>query len=195
MNKNNLSDEELLECYRHTGNNQYWEAIYTRYYDKVLWRCTSYIKDPIRAQDLTQDIFLKLIGKINSFQQQAKFSTWFHRFILNYCYDQVYTKRNHPVISLAEAPQAYDIQWEDESVLVADEKEQHLQAAFKGLDLKEQLLLTLKYDHQLSVRVIALQTGLTECAVRMRLKRCRDKLRKRYLDLGPCFVSYKSQKT
>jgi DNA-directed RNA polymerase specialized sigma24 family protein len=71
----NLSDEELVRLYIDTQRNAYFERLYERYCDKVYRKCLSFTKDPVRAEDFTHDIFLKLIIKLGGFREQAKFST------------------------------------------------------------------------------------------------------------------------
>lgn len=65
-----------MRLYIEMQQNVYFERLYERYCDKVYWKCQSFVKDPVRAEDLAHDVFLRLILKLSSFKGQAKFSTW-----------------------------------------------------------------------------------------------------------------------
>lgn len=81
------TDEELVRLYVTTQRNEYFESLYSRYCDKVYRKCLSFSKDPARAEDYTHDVFLRLIMKIGSFREEAKFSTWLYSVTYNYCMD------------------------------------------------------------------------------------------------------------
>ena len=53
------------------------------------------MKDSARAEDFTHDIFLKLILKLGTYKETARFSTWLYSITYNYCMDQlrIYKKR------------------------------------------------------------------------------------------------------
>ena len=63
---------------------------------------------------------------------------------------------------------------------VAESAALQLERSLSKLSNLEQTVLRMKYQDQISVREIALLNGLTESAVKMRLKRSRGKLRTMY---------------
>ena len=179
-----LSDEELVSLYIETQKNAYFERLYERYCDKVYRKCLSFTKDPVRAEDLTHDVFLKVVLKLSTFQGQAKFSTWLYSVTYNYCTDQVRSSRLHREVYSDEGWERYDVGAEDENDLteLAEFEAKQVQRALEKLPADEQTMLLMKYQDDVSIREIAILNGLTESTVKMRLKRSRDKLRKYYLE-------------
>ncbi|GAB3943546.1 RNA polymerase sigma factor [Spirosoma harenae] len=175
------SDEELVRFYVDTQRNIYFEKLYERYCDKVYRKCLSFTKDPVRAEDLTHDIFLKLVVKLGSFREQAKFSTWLYSITYNYCTDQIRSHNLHREVYMDEGWERLDIGAEDGLAELAEMEAKQLERALRQLPPDEQTLLLMKYQDDISIRDIADINGLTESAVKMRLKRSRDKLRKHYL--------------
>ena len=162
--------------------NVYFEQLYERYCDKVYRKCLSFTKDPMQAEDLTHDIFLKIILKLSSFREQAKFSTWLYSITYNYCTDQVRSPHRHQEVHLDEGWERFEAGTDDGLSELAEMQAQQLRRAMDQMPVDEQALLMMKYQDDISIREIANVNGTTESAVKMRLKRSRDKLRKYYLE-------------
>lgn len=174
------TDEELVRLYVETQRNQYFEALYTRYCDKVYRKCLSFTKDSARAEDFTHDIFLKLIVKLGGFKEQAKFSTWLFSVTYNYCTDHTRVRKGNEV--LAEDIDRVPDLGDDNEAEIAEMEAAGLRKALEHLSADEKGLLLMKYQDDFSIRDIADMSKLTESAVKMRLKRAKDKLRKHYLE-------------
>ncbi len=180
MRMKQYTDEELVRLYVETQRNQYFEALYTRYCDKVYRKCLSFTKDSARAEDFTHDIFLKLIVKLGGFKEQAKFSTWLFSVTYNYCTDHTRIRRGNEFLTddIDRVPDYSD----DNDAEIAEMQAVGLRKALEQLNADEKSLLLMKYQDDFSIRDIADMSKLTESAVKMRLKRAKDKLRKHYLE-------------
>lgn len=176
------TDEELVRMFIVTQRNPYFEELYERYSGKVYRKCLSFVKDQAKAEDFTHDIFLKLIFKLGSYNENARFSTWLYSITYNYCMDQlrinkkrveVYTDEN------LEVPDDTDLNtmFEDPDV-----ETKRLKRAMEGLTTEEKSILMMKYQDDLSIREIADVFKITESATKMRLLRSREKLRNKYLE-------------
>lgn len=176
----NFTDEELVTLYLETRQEAYFNDLYARYCHKVHRKCLSFIKDETQATDLTQDIFLRLLLKINSFKQQSKFSTWLYAITYNYCTDQLRLPSRR-----LERQSGVDVETmygkADEGLADIDELvAQQLAQALNHLPVEERNMLLLKYEQEVSIRELAALHALTESAVKMRLKRSRDRLKRHY---------------
>lgn len=175
----NFTDEELVSHYLETRSNDYFEQLYERYCNKVHRKCLSFTKDTMQAEDLTQDIFIRLIVKLDGYKKQAKFSTWLYSVTHNYCADQIKLPRQRQEI-------ATNGNWDGIVVTTDDSAEQEeaqgrlVQLAMSKLSSDEQGLLRQKYQEEVSIKELAQYYSLSESAVKMRLKRSRDRLRELY---------------
>lgn len=179
---NLYTDEELVYEFIHTQRNSYFEELYRRYADKVYRKCLSFVKDSARAEDFTHDIFLKLILKLGTYKETARFSTWLYSITYNYCMDQlrIYKKRGEVFQDEElEIPDDTDLNvaFEDPDIEI-----KRLNNALDHLQMEEKSILMMKYQDDLSIREIAETFQITESAVKMRLMRSREKLRTRYLE-------------
>lgn len=178
-----FTDEELVSSYLETRQNDYFEQLYERYCQKVHRKCLSFTKNSTQADDLTQDIFLRLMLKLDGYKQQAKFSTWLYSITFNYCADQVRMPRRYQEVSV-------DDNWDRIQIPVDDSAERDETAirlvhqSMACLNADEQALLRRKYEDGISIKELANEHALTESAIKMRLKRSRDRLRQRYWQLN-----------
>lgn len=180
-----FSDEELVRLYVATGSLTYFDALYKRYYQKVYTQCLSFSENTSEAQDFTQEVFLKLVTKLSSFREEAKFANWLYSITFNYCADQQRLKKQLQVLFVDYYRTSLELPSDEESV------EQEMLAAertIQQLPQAEQSLLLMRYQENRSIRDIALLNGLTENAVKMRLKRLRDRLRQTYLQSASNFM-------
>ena len=171
------TDEELVRRYVETGLNTYYGQLYSRYWAKVYHKCLLFSKDPALAKDLSHDIFLKLVSKLSGFRGQAKFSTWLYSITSNYCTDQLRQLKLRQALFVAGDWPHQDVAQEEDETEVAEQEALQVEWSLQQLPPLEQVMLRLKYQEKSSIREIAVLYGLTECSVKMRLKRSRDKLR------------------
>ncbi|GAB2596117.1 RNA polymerase sigma factor [Spirosoma areae] len=169
-----LTDEETIRQLLPGQPNQCFETLYNRYVKKVYRRCLSMTKDSEKAQDFTHDIFLKVFDKLDAFQERSTFSTWLYSIAYNYCSDQLrIAKRLH--YTPLEDSMKQDIAESKEGQL-HEETLQVINRAMATLSASEQALLRLKYEEGLRIEEIAERYGLKASAVKMRLKRTREKI-------------------
>lgn len=180
--KDSRSDEELVRLYVETQRNFYFEQLYERYADKVYRKALSFVKDSAKAEDFTHDIFIKLIVKLGTFKEDARFSTWLYSITYNYCMDQLRVAKKRGEIYSDEELEAADSVDLNTVFDEGDVEVKRLNKAMDYLSADEKSILMMKYQDDLSIRDIADIFRVTESAVKMRLLRSREKLRKKYLE-------------
>ncbi len=174
-----VEDEELVRLYVETQRNIYFEELYDRYVDKVYRKCLSFVKNDAQAEDFTHDIFLRVVLKIGSFKEHAKFSTWLYSITYNYCMDQVRQVKRQAEVALDEnfdlADDGYDLE-------LVEMQTQGLKKALQKIDPDERAILLMKYQDDFSIKEISETLKITESAVKMRLMRTKEKLKKIYTE-------------
>ncbi|GAB3899628.1 RNA polymerase sigma factor [Spirosoma agri] len=179
MKKAELADEQLVKIYQDTNADDSFEMLYNRYVGKVYQKCLSITKDSESAHDYTQDIFIKVFSKLDTFQNRSAFSTWLYSVSHHYCLDQLRLNKRMTTESLSDEI-TNNLSEPDANVSV-DNQMQTLERVMSDLSEDEVKLLRLKHEQGLSIREISLQYSISESAVKMRLKRTRDKLQELYI--------------
>jgi len=184
MNVKKLTDEQLVALFIETQKNLYFEQLYDRYSDKVYRKCLSFVKDDAKAEDFAHDIFLKLVLNLSSYKETAKFSTWLYSIAYNYCIDQTRISKKYLEVGLDEN---FDVPDDGDDSEIAQLEVQQLNKALKQIMPEEKSILMMKYQDELSIKEISASLDISESAVKMRLLRAKEKLRKFYLEAVLCW--------
>lgn len=181
----NISDEELVKQYVATQRNFYFEQLYERYSQKVYRKCYSFVLDKSKAEDLTHDIFIKVATKIGTFKENARFGTWLYSITYNYCLDSIRKVKRSKEDALDDNMEFVEEHVDNEMLSM---QAQGLQKSLEMISPEERSILLMKYQDDFSVKEIADSLDLSESAVKMRLLRTKEKVKKIYLEHVTIFL-------
>ena len=181
----NLTDEALVETIVKTNDTLLFEVLYDRYASMVYNKCYGFANGADEAKDLTQDIFLRVFVKLASFKGKSKFSTWLYAFTYNHCVNYVtrntakkIEKQSVSSDSIENIGEDIDSTREFESMRV-----EQLKHVMELISPEEKMILLLKYQDNLSIKELSEALDIGESAVKMRLKRAKEKLVQKYNNL------------
>ncbi len=178
-----LSDEDLVRCLLRGGNPTLREELYRRYAPFVYKRSLAIMRDEDLAKDMTHDVMLKVFLSLAKFSFRSSFSYWVYRITYNHCVNVLKQQRKWK-ISATEDLELYD---ESEDLLLAkidkEEKLLLLERAIDRLSESERMLLWMHYRDEIALKDMAKVLNIGLSAVKMRLKRVRDKLASIYQNL------------
>ena len=172
-----LSDNELIEKIVKTNDTHLFAILYDRHVSLVYNKCYGFANSKEEAQDLTHDVFIKLFIKLKTFRGTSKFTTWLYSFTYNFCVNYV-TRNNYKKNEKNfEGEIKDDINEIDGTEEVLFEmKTEKLKKALKLIDPNEKMILLLKYQDDFSIAEIGQALEIGDSAVKMRLKRAREKV-------------------
>lgn len=167
------SDENLASAAAE-GDRDAFAALLARHYDGVYGLCFRLTGTRAEAEDLTQDICLALPGKLASYRQEARFSTWLYRVTVNAAHD-----RRRRAASRARAADGWG-DWEQNrraGNAEAAAAQDWLAATMTRLppELRDTVALTLGED--LSQKEAAAALGVSEGTVAWRMSEVKKRLR------------------
>jgi RNA polymerase sigma factor (sigma-70 family) len=180
---NQMADDFYwIEQYR-LGNRQAMGVLYQRYYQKVFHKCWSMCKDADQAFDLAQDALLKAFEHLHTFRGRSTFSTWLYALAFNH-YREFFRKSKQLVVYRLHEYDPGDELVSETAFAEAGESgpnQSTMLALLNKLPDREKTLLFLKYRDGKSIEHLQAQFGLSEGAIKMRLKRVRVKLNQLYV--------------
>lgn len=176
-----LADEELIRRFITEQNEHYFALLYARYQRKAYGQVYAYVRDSALAQDLTQDLFIKLVDRLDRFEGRSTFSTWFFAFIRNGVLDYLRRERRLRRAARRALP-GEDLSEEllpEELLLQAEEMVPfpQLHQALARLTPEDRQILTLMYAQDWQMDEIAEWLDLSISAVKMRIKRAKARAR------------------
>ena len=179
-----LSDNELIERIVKTNDTHLFAVLYDRHVSMVYNKCYGFASSKEEAQDLTHDIFIKLFVKLRTFKGTAKFSTWLYSFTYNFCVNYV-TRNNYKKNEKnfeGEIPDSDEVDSSEDALF--EMKADKLKKALDLLEPNDKIILLMKYQDDFSIKEISESLELGESAVKMRLKRAREKVINVYKNLN-----------
>jgi len=179
-----LTDEALVEAIIKTNDTMLFEVLYDRYATMVYNKCYGFANGVDEAKDLTQDVFLRVFIKLASFKGKSKFSTWLYAFTYNHCVNYVTRSTAKKIEKQSVNPESVDIQNIGEEIDSTREFENmrvdQLKKVMELISPEEKMILLLKYEDNLTIKELSEALDIGESAVKMRLKRAKEKLVQKY---------------
>ncbi len=84
-----IKDEQALVKACKQGDRKALGELIKRFQKNVYATALRMLKDPVEAEECTQDIFLKIIKKIRTFRGDSKLSTWIYRIAVHTCINRL----------------------------------------------------------------------------------------------------------
>jgi len=179
-----ISDEEAIEAYLETQNASYFNILYDRYSKKVFGKCYSLLKSEAKAEDAAQEIFVKVLLNLSKFTGRSKFSTWLYSITYNYCIDTI-RKNKKNVGVLVDDIGRYGEEVEDDidDSEIMETNVLRLKEVLNILPAGDKAILLMKYQDEFSIKEICSIIDKSESAVKMKIKRAKEKFIKTYKEL------------
>ncbi len=89
------SDEELVNLYTKTGNENAFNEIVSRYANKIYGFALRITRNSSDAEEVFQEVFLTLTKKLDTFRGESKFSSWLYRVTVNASYMYLRSQKKH----------------------------------------------------------------------------------------------------
>jgi RNA polymerase sigma-70 factor, ECF subfamily len=183
------TDEELVaRCkVELPGNTRSYEMLVQRYMSRVFSITYRVVGNKEDAEDITQEVFIKVYHGLRKFEQQASFSTWIYRIATNTALDSLDKMERRPKIHFrlfSSKSNSHETEQNEPDLRAASETEPEevaqqselrdcIRHVLRKLDREQARLLLLRDFDDRSYEEIAklLEAGLS--AVKMRIHRAR----------------------
>jgi len=174
-----LTDEELVFKIVETNNSQLFAILYDRFSKVVYNKCYGFSKNKEEAEDLTHDVFIRLFIKLKTFKGNAKFSTWLYSFTYNFCVNYVQRnthKKKEKLTVVTDIIKDDDAYEEIDDTELFALKSKKLAKALAIMEPNDKMILLMKYQDDMSIKEIKEVLNIGESAVKMRVKRAKQKV-------------------
>jgi RNA polymerase sigma-70 factor (ECF subfamily) len=179
-----LIDGRVIEACQQ-GDRAAFQLLFETYKDKVFSIAVySSGGDRAVADDVTQQIFLKLFTAIRQFRGESEFTTWLYRLVVNACLDEKRRRRRLLPWGETVAMRNPSDKKPQEKQYARLEVAEAVQKAIGELKPKFRLPILLKYIEGLSYEEIASVMGCSKGTVASRLNRGHSQLAKRLSHLN-----------
>ena len=137
------------------------------------------VKDRMLAEDVSQEVFVKVYRKLETFAAQSWLKTWIYRITYRTALDAI---RNRKPFSASMGNEADELDFADgapsqQDYMEEEEEKNRIHRAIDQLLPNQALIVTLYYLEERKIKEICSATGFTESKVKVELYRGRNKLK------------------
>jgi RNA polymerase sigma-70 factor (ECF subfamily) len=169
------TDNQLVKSFQE-GSNSALEVLVNRHKDRIFTSINILVKDKYLAEDLFQDVFIKIIDTLraNRYNEEGKFLPWAIRIAHNLCVDHFRKVRRTPAITTSDDRDIFEvINVAEAGVDKTMMQEQCYNSIRRVLDMlpeEQREVIILRHYADLSFKEIA---NLTNCSINTALGRMR----------------------
>lgn len=173
----------IMGCRR--GDAVCHRALYAKYAAKVYGFARRFLGDEQHAEDVAQEVFLRVFRKLSAFRGDARFSTWLFRITVNSCKNK---RRSLSRLDRFDSGRFLEERKDEEAppeqTLGDRALGGQIEEALQKLGDEQRSMLLLKAVDELSYREIGDRVGQSESQVRGKLYRARKAFRAALEELG-----------
>lgn len=141
-----MEDKELLLKIRNPDSRNYgFNMLVRTYQQRVYWHVRKMVIDHDDADDLTQEIFIKIHKYIDTFREDSQLFTWIYRIATNECLSFLNKKKRRFFLPIEDVTQQLIAKVDNDPDLDGDEIQKRLQKAILQLPDKQRLVFNMKY--------------------------------------------------
>jgi len=160
-----MSDQELLDLFFSTGNNDWLGILLPRYTLLLLGVCMKYLKNEEEAKDCVQQIFVKVITELRKYRVDY-FKSWIYTVARNHCLMKLRDQHGQPAPLSETMAAAWDEEPGRNSHLEKEQWLEWMSQSLGELSPEQKLCVTLFYLEKRSYQEISLKTGYTPMQVK-----------------------------
>jgi len=179
------TDQDYIEQIR-SGNVNAYAALVTKYQHMIFTLALRMVGNREDAEEVSQDTFVKAYKALDTFKGTSKFSTWLYSFTYNFCVNYVQRnthKKQEKITVVTDRIKEEDPSEEIDDTSLFELKSEKLVKAMQLIDPNDKMTLLMKYQDDMSIKEMAVVLEIGESAVKMRVKRAKEKVVKAYRKL------------
>lgn len=162
------------------GNQPDLERLINIYQPNVFRTAMGLLHNKEDAEEITQDVFLKVFESLSSFNHKATLSTWIYRVTINTSLNFLKEKkRKRLLVGLSALLGLASKEKQSETIITEKEEKEAIRKAIQELPEKQRLAFVLTKYEELPQRQVAEIMQISEGAVEQLLIRARSNLRKK----------------
>jgi len=174
-----VSDTELLVQFRNpVTKERAFTAIIKKYQEKLYWHVRRMVIDHEDANDVLQNVFLRVWNGLENFREDSQLYTWLYRIATNECLTYIEQQKKRMSVSLDEFDSGLSNKVRADSHFDANRLEWKLQLAIQQLPEKQKIVFNLRYyvemPYEEMSRVLDTSEGALKASYHHAVKKIED---------------------
>jgi RNA polymerase sigma-70 factor (ECF subfamily) len=153
------------------------EALIREYGNDVLRTAYMYVKDIHTAEDIFQDVFIKVNQKLSTFEGYSSIKTWIIRIAINTCKDHLKSAYNRRVVPMMEYKEDAIVSESDYDEVEKQDTNHLIKDTVLSLPAKYRDVVLCVYFQEMTIAEAAKTLNIAEGTAKSRLSRAKQKLK------------------
>ena len=160
-------EELIIQKIRDEETRNYgFNLLVREYQERVYWHVRKMVIDHDDADDLVQEIFVKVWKNLGSFREDSKLYTWIYRIATNECLTFLKKKKRKYFVPIGDVTKELSEKLDEDVSISGDEVQLKLQKALLKLPDKQRVVFNMKYFDEMKFSEIAEITGTSVGALK-----------------------------
>jgi RNA polymerase sigma-70 factor (ECF subfamily) len=177
-----LDDAELLRLFRQDDTKeQAFTSIVKKYQEKLYWHIRRMVVDHDDADDVLQNVFIKVWNALSNFREDSQLYTWLYKIATNECITFLDKKKHKPSISFEDVADGLADKIKADNNFDAKKLEWKLQLAIQQLPTRQRLVFNLRYYDEMPYeemsRILDTSEGALKASYHHAAKKIEDYIR------------------
>jgi RNA polymerase sigma factor (sigma-70 family) len=173
------TDTELLIQFRDPGTKEKaFTTIIKKYQEKLYWHVRRMVVDHDDANDVLQNVFIRVWNALGNFREDSQLYTWLYRIATNECLTFLEQQKKKASVSLSDVESGLSNKIKADSNFDANKLEWKLQLAIQQLPEKQRAVFTLRYYDEMPYeemsRVLETSEGALKASYHHAAKKIED---------------------
>jgi len=167
------------------GDTVAFEQLIEAHQTRVVGTIAKILGDEMDAEDIAQQVFIRIWNSASRYQPTAKFTTWLFKITRNLVFNELRRRKRHPAVNIEEPDEERHFQMPDRTApppdvsMLDQEMQAAIQRAIDSLPEIQRMAIVLRRYEDLSYEEIANVLSLSVPAVKSLLFRARGDLREK----------------
>ncbi len=174
-----IQDTELLIQFRDPENKEKaFTAIIKKYQEKLYWHVRRMVVDHDDANDVLQNVFIRVWNGLQNFREDSQLYTWLYRIATNECLSFLEQQKKKAVLSLNDMESGLSNKIIADKYFDPNKLEWKLQLAIQQLPEKQRIVFSLRYYDEMPYeemsRVLETSEGALKASYHHAVKKIED---------------------
>jgi RNA polymerase sigma factor (sigma-70 family) len=167
MNQQHLDDTELLRQFKEPATKEKgFTGIIKKYQEKLYWHIRRMVVDHEDANDVLQNMFIKVWNALGNFREDSQLYTWLYRIATNESLTYIEQQKKRASVSLSDAENGLSNKLKADKNYDSNKIEWKLQLAMQQLPEKQRVVFNLRYYDEMPYQQMSVVLETSEGALK-----------------------------
>lgn len=173
-----MQDGDIIRLYRDGDRERAFSEIVKAYGERLYWHVRRFVCCHEDADDLVQEIFVKIWAALPSFREEAQLFTWIYRIATNETLNFLRRQKVRAALSFRSIDSEMERMIDEDPWFDGDDAQRRLMKAMQRLPQKQRVVFSLRYFEDMKYEDISRITGTSTGALKASYHIAYEKIKK-----------------